>query len=43
LVSLALITSVLRTRMGKKKSDPSDKSSNEHKNISLSLVTKCLE
>jgi hypothetical protein len=26
---------VLRTRMGKKKSDPSDKNSNEHKYISL--------
>jgi hypothetical protein len=35
LVSLALITSVLRTRMGKKKSDPSDKNSNEHENLSL--------
>jgi hypothetical protein len=35
LVSLALITNVLRTRMGKKKSDPSDKNSNEHKNLSL--------
>jgi hypothetical protein len=32
-VSLALITKVLRTRMGKKKSDPSDKNSNEHKNL----------
>jgi hypothetical protein len=30
-----LITSVLRTRMGKKKSDPSDKNSNEHENLSL--------
>jgi hypothetical protein len=40
LVSLALITKVLRTRMGKKKSDPSDKNSND---ISLSLVTNCLE
>jgi hypothetical protein len=35
LVSLALITKVLRTRMGKKKSDPSDKNSNEHENLSL--------
>jgi hypothetical protein len=35
LVSLALITKVLGTRMGKKKSDPSDKSSNEHENLSL--------
>jgi hypothetical protein len=35
LVSLALITNVLRTRMGKKKSDPSDKNSNEHKYLSL--------
>jgi hypothetical protein len=35
LVSLALITSVLRTRMGKKKSDPSDNNSNEHENLSL--------
>jgi hypothetical protein len=26
---------VLRTRMGKKKSDPSDKNSNEHKYLSL--------
>jgi hypothetical protein len=26
---------VLRTRMGKKKSDPSDKNSNEHKCLSL--------
>jgi hypothetical protein len=31
LVSLALITKVLRTRMGKKKTNPSDKNSNEHK------------
>jgi hypothetical protein len=38
-----LITKVLRTRMGKKKSDPSDKNSNEHKYLSLSLVTNCLE
>jgi hypothetical protein len=37
-VSLALITNVLRTRMGKKKSDPSDKNLNEHENLShLSL------
>jgi hypothetical protein len=35
LVSLALITKVLRTRMGKKKSDPSDKNSNEHNYLSL--------
>jgi hypothetical protein len=35
LVSLALITSVLRTRNGKEKSDPSDKNSNEHKYLSL--------
>jgi hypothetical protein len=35
LVSLALITKVLRTRMGKKESDPSDKNSNEHENLSL--------
>jgi hypothetical protein len=35
LVSLALITSVLRTRKRKKKSDPSDKNSNEHENFSL--------
>jgi hypothetical protein len=35
LVSLALITNVLRTRVGKKKSDPSDKNSNEHENLSL--------
>jgi hypothetical protein len=35
LVSLALITSVLRTRKMKKKSDPSDKNSNEHKCLSL--------
>jgi hypothetical protein len=35
LVSLALITKVLRIRMGKKKSDPSDKNSNEHKYLSL--------
>jgi hypothetical protein len=35
LVSLALITSVLRTRMRRKKSDPSDKNSNEHENLSL--------
>jgi hypothetical protein len=34
LMSLALITSVLRTRMGKKKSDPSDKNSNEYGNLS---------
>jgi hypothetical protein len=26
---------MLRTRMGKKKSDPSDKNSNEHKCLSL--------
>jgi hypothetical protein len=30
LVSLALITSVLRTRMEEEESDPSDKNSNEH-------------
>jgi hypothetical protein len=35
LVYIALITNVLRTRMGKKKSDPSDKNSNEHENLSL--------
>jgi hypothetical protein len=35
LVSLASITKALRTRMGKKKSDPSDKNSNEHENLSL--------
>jgi hypothetical protein len=35
LVSLALLTKVLRTRMGKKKSDPTDKNSNEHKYLSL--------
>jgi hypothetical protein len=35
-VSLALITNVLGTRMGKNKSDPSDKNSNEHENLSLS-------
>jgi hypothetical protein len=35
LVYLALITNVLGTRMGKKESDPSDKNSNEHKNLSL--------
>jgi hypothetical protein len=35
LVSLALITKVLRTRMGKKKSNPSGKNSNEHKCLSL--------
>jgi hypothetical protein len=35
LVSLALITKVLRTKMGKKKSDPSVKNSNEHENLSL--------
>jgi hypothetical protein len=35
LVSLALITKVLRTRMGNKKSDPRDKNSNEHKYLSL--------
>jgi hypothetical protein len=35
LVSLALITMVLRTRMGKKKSDPRDKSSTAHENLSL--------
>jgi hypothetical protein len=35
LVSLALITSVERTTMGKKKRDPSDKNSNEHENLSL--------
>jgi hypothetical protein len=35
LVSLALITSVLETRMGKKKSDPSDKNLNAHENLSL--------
>jgi hypothetical protein len=29
-----LITSCLRTRMGKKKSNPSDKNSNEHKYLS---------
>jgi hypothetical protein len=34
-VSLALITKVLRIRMGKKKSDQSDKNSNAHENISL--------
>jgi hypothetical protein len=34
-VSLTLISNVLRTRMGKKKSDPSDKNSNEHENLSL--------
>jgi hypothetical protein len=33
-VSLALITKVLRKRMGKKKSDPSDKNSNAHENLS---------
>jgi hypothetical protein len=43
LVPLALITSCLRTRMGKKKSDPSDKNSNEHKCLSLSQATKSLE
>jgi hypothetical protein len=40
-VSLALITSHLRTRMRKKKGNPRSKSSKEHK-ISLSQVTKCL-
>jgi hypothetical protein len=35
LVSLVLITKVLRTRMGKKESDPSDKNSNKHKYLSL--------
>jgi hypothetical protein len=34
-VSLALITSVLERRMGKNKSDPSDKNSNAHENLSL--------
>jgi hypothetical protein len=34
-VYIALITNVLRTRMRKKKSDPSDKNSNEHENLSL--------
>jgi hypothetical protein len=34
-VSLALIIMVLRTRMGNKKSDPSNKNSNEHKCLSL--------
>jgi hypothetical protein len=29
--------------MWNKKSDPRDKNSNEHKYLSLSLVTKCLE
>jgi hypothetical protein len=29
-----LITSSLRTRLGKKKSDPSDKNSNQHENLS---------
>jgi hypothetical protein len=29
--------------MGKKKNDPSDKNSNEHENLSLTQVTKCLE
>jgi hypothetical protein len=35
LVSLALITKVLRTTKRKKKSDPSDKNSNEHRCLSL--------
>jgi hypothetical protein len=35
LMSLALITNILGTRMGKKKSEPSDKNSNEHKCLSL--------
>jgi hypothetical protein len=42
LVSLALITKVLRTRMGKRKSDPKARTQ-MNTNISLSLVTNCLE
>jgi hypothetical protein len=34
LVSLALITNVLRTRIKEEESDPSDKNSNEHGNLS---------
>jgi hypothetical protein len=34
-VSLALITSCLRTRMEEEESDPSDKNSNEHENLAL--------
>jgi hypothetical protein len=30
-----LITNVLRTRMEEEESDPSDKNSNKHKNLSL--------
>jgi hypothetical protein len=33
--TLALITSHLRTRMRKKKGNPSDNSASEHKNLSL--------
>jgi hypothetical protein len=42
LVSLALITSVLRTRMGKKKSDPRTRAQRTRAKT-LSLVTICLE
>jgi hypothetical protein len=42
LVSLALITSLLGTRMRKEESDPSNKSSNKHKQT-LSQVTRWLE
>jgi hypothetical protein len=42
LVSLALITKVLRTRMGKKKSDPSTRAQRTRAKLSL-LVTNCFE
>jgi hypothetical protein len=42
LVSLALITSHLRTRMRKEESDPRNKSA-KNTNKTLSLVTRCLE
>jgi hypothetical protein len=42
LVSLALITKVLRTRMGKKKSDPRTRAQRTRAKT-LSLVTICLE
>ena len=35
LVSLALITSALKNKNGEEESDPSDKNSNEHENLSL--------
>jgi hypothetical protein len=42
LVSLALITSVLRTRKRKKKSDPSARAQRTRAKLSL-LVTNCFE